>query len=250
MFLYIVNYYTLIVSLMFMLNTMESQRNNADQPLFVASQFSDESLLPPFVLPQLSLNRSERQVLPKFGPFAVANPNVVVSSVSRNLPNSSSFYTRPIGRTDWSKNVTTLPIPLNYSTSVRTVTAQRLTTDWYEECWENLIGQEITKLVTMDLVMTIASILVIDFLRGLWVRYCNLWWFWNLECTFPEYGEFKVAENVLHLVNNQGMIWLGLFFVPMLPAINNIKLIILMYVRAWAVMTCNVPARQIFRASR
>lgn len=44
--------------------------------------------------------------------------------------------------------------------------------------------KEITKLVTMDLAMTIASILVIDFLRGLWVRYCNIWWFWNLECTF------------------------------------------------------------------
>uniref|UniRef100_F1KR31 TMC family membrane protein n=1 Tax=Ascaris suum TaxID=6253 RepID=F1KR31_ASCSU len=281
LFLYIVNYYTLIVSLMFMLNTMESQRSG-DQQLLVAAHYSDESLLLPFQH-AVSASRTTRQVtfelpagfspfnasvfqaamstlppsttpwttvLPKFGPFAVANPKVVVSSIARNPPNSSTFYTHPIGSSDWNKNLSSRPVPLNYSTSVRAITAQRLTTDWYEECWENLIGQEITKLVTMDLAMTIASILVIDFLRGLWVRYCNMWWFWNLECTFPEYGEFKVAENVLHLVNNQGMIWLGLFFVPMLPAINNIKLIVLMYIRAWAVMTCNVPARQIFRASR
>lgn len=44
--------------------------------------------------------------------------------------------------------------------------------------------KEITKLVTTDLVMTIASILVIDFFRALWVRYTNIWWFWNLETTF------------------------------------------------------------------
>uniref|UniRef100_A0A915C6T6 TMC domain-containing protein n=1 Tax=Parascaris univalens TaxID=6257 RepID=A0A915C6T6_PARUN len=274
LFLYIVNYYTLIVSLMFMLNTMESQRSG-DQQLLVAAHYSDESHLLPFQH-TVSASRTTRQVifempagfspfnasvfqaamstlpppatpwttvLPKFGPFTVTNPKVVVSSIAKNPPNSSTFYTHPIGSSDWNKNLTSRPMPLNYSTSVRAITAQRLTTNWYEECWENLIGQEITKLVTMDLAMTIASILVIDFLRGLWVRYCNIWWFWNLECTF-------VAENVLHLVNNQGMIWLGLFFVPMLPAINNIKLIILMYIRAWAVMTCNVPARQIFRASR
>lgn len=70
-------------------------------------------------------------------------------------------------------------------------------------CWETVVGQEIVKLVTMDLYITIASILIIDFFRGLWIRHCSSWWVlnlglvqcvcrwcWDIESTFPEYGKF------------------------------------------------------------
>ncbi|BES98283.1 TMC domain [Nesidiocoris tenuis] len=98
-------------------------------------------------------------------------------------------------------------------------------------CWETMFGQELVKLTVMDLVATVSSILMMDFFRALFVRVMNHCWCWDLEKTFPLYGDFKIAENILHLVNNQGMVWMGMFFSPLLPLINIFKLIIILYMR-------------------
>ncbi|XP_042583220.1 transmembrane channel-like protein 3 isoform X4 [Cyprinus carpio] len=132
----------------------------------------------------------------------------------------------------------------------QTVLYEYNTRSQQDPCWETYVGQEMLKLSIIDMIFTVASILLIDFIRGLVVRYLSDCCCWDLESKFPEYGEFKIAENVLHLIYNQGMIWMGAFFSPCLPAFNVLKLVGLMYLRSWAVLTCNVPHQQVFRASR
>ncbi|KAL7074106.1 hypothetical protein ACQ4LE_006843, partial [Meloidogyne hapla] len=197
-------------------------------------------------------------VQPHFGPLfvGVSNPKAIVLPGDRVQQELGTFWeSRKIGKGggnggNWP---TPAPHPLNYTSSpkIRPPITQPYRASNYDDlCWETLIGQEVAKIVTTDLVMTVAAVMVIDFLRGLWIRYCSDWWCWDIEATFPEYGEFKVAENVLHLVNSQAMVCLGTILVPMLPLINCVKLVAVMYIRAWACMVCNVPAKQIFRASR
>ena len=76
-----------------------------------------------------------------------------------------------------------------------------------------MFGQELVKLTVFDTVVTVISIIIGDFGRSLFLRIMNPCWFWDLESNFPKYPDFKVAENILHLVNNQGLSRTVLHFV-------------------------------------
>ncbi|XP_063372904.1 transmembrane channel-like protein [Cydia amplana] len=130
------------------------------------------------------------------------------------------------------------------------ITEEMNCSDLTKLCWETMLGQEMVKLTMMDLVFLLLGTLFMDFFRALFVRYMNRCWCWDLEKSFPEYGDFKIAENILHLINNQGQVWMGMFFSPGLVLLNVFKLMIMMYLRSWAVMTCNVPHEVVFRVSK
>lgn len=150
-------------------------------------------------------------------------------------------------------------------------------------CWETMFGQELVKLTVMDLVTNLKHfprfshdnclisapysyanidsrffpgtfrsvhefMLVLGFRetfsKGKINKFCEPF---DDQYFTLQYGDFKIAENILHLVNNQGMVWMGMFFSPGLAILNLIKLVLILYLRSWAVLTCNVPHEVVFR---
>ncbi|KAM4706967.1 transmembrane channel-like protein 1 [Discoglossus pictus] len=117
-------------------------------------------------------------------------------------------------------------------------------------CWETMVGQEFVRLTVSDIMTTYITIMTGDFLQAVFVRFFNYCWCWDLEYGWPSYCEFDISGNVLGLIFNQGMIWMGSFYAPCLPAINVFRLHTSMYLQCWAVMCCNVPHARVFKASR
>ncbi|KAG5281153.1 hypothetical protein AALO_G00068000 [Alosa alosa] len=116
-------------------------------------------------------------------------------------------------------------------------------------CWETGVGIEFVKLTVSDIQVSYLTILIGDFMRAVLVRFLNYCWCWDLEAGFPSYAEFDISGNVLGLIFNQGMIWMGAFYAPGLVGINVLRLLSSMYYQCWAVMSCNVPHARVFKAS-
>uniref|UniRef100_A0A8C1VN01 Transmembrane channel-like protein n=1 Tax=Cyprinus carpio TaxID=7962 RepID=A0A8C1VN01_CYPCA len=102
-----------------------------------------------------------------------------------------------------------------------------------EPCWDRYWGGEFVCLIISNTVRTYIILLIDDFLCAILLSY----------------SEFDVSGNVLGLIFSQGMIWMGAFYTPCLPAFILLRLHVSMYLQCWAVMCCNVPEEQVFKAS-
>ena len=59
--------------------------------------------------------------------------------------------------------------------------------------------------------------------------------------------QYSVCRTAYDVMDN---FRLGTFYAPVLPGFNVFKLFVLMYLRSWAVLMCNIPHERIFKASR
>lgn len=110
-----------------------------------------------------------------------------------------------------------------------------------EECWETLIGQEIYRLLLMDFVFSLADSFLGEFLRRI---------IGKRFITSLGLQEFDIARNVLELIYVQTLVWIGMFFCPLLPFIQMITLFIMFYVKNISLMVNFQPPSKAWRASQ
>ncbi|XP_059510210.1 transmembrane channel-like protein 5 isoform X2 [Stegostoma tigrinum] len=108
------------------------------------------------------------------------------------------------------------------------------------ECWETFVGQDLYRLVVTDFIFSLLGSFFGEFIRSIMGTHC---------CHKLGKPEFDIPRNVLGLIYAQVLAWIGLFFAPLLPAIQIIKFFIIFHVKKVSLMMNCQPPRKAWRAS-
>lgn len=109
------------------------------------------------------------------------------------------------------------------------------------KCWETLVGEDIYRLIMFDFIFSLLGSFFGEFMRRIIGIKC---------CKKLGMPEFDIARNVLDLIYAQTLAWIGIFFSPLLPVIQILKLFIIFYVKKVSLMMNCVPPRRAWRASQ
>ncbi|KAM7152351.1 transmembrane channel-like protein 5 isoform 1-T5 [Macrochelys suwanniensis] len=110
-----------------------------------------------------------------------------------------------------------------------------------EECWESLVGQDIYRLIVIDFIFCLLGSFFGEFVRRIIGTKC---------CKKLGVPEFDIARNVLDLIYTQTLAWIGIFFAPLMPAMQIISFFVIFYVKKVSLMRNCQPPRKVWRASQ
>lgn len=100
-------------------------------------------------------------------------------------------------------------------------------------CWESFVGQSVYRLLIIDFIFCVLGIFFGEFLRNVIGTMCIQ------TLGVPE---FDIARNVLDLIYAQTLAWIGIYFSPLLPVMQVLKLFIIFYLKKISLsMNCQPP---------
>ncbi|XP_052405813.1 transmembrane channel-like protein 5 isoform X1 [Carassius gibelio] len=100
-------------------------------------------------------------------------------------------------------------------------------------CWESFVGQSVYRLLIIDFIFCLLGIFFGEFLRNVIGTMCIQ------SLGVPE---FDIARNVLDLIYGQTLAWIGIYFSPLLPVMQVLKLFIIFYLKKISLsMNCQPP---------
>ncbi|XP_064610128.1 transmembrane channel-like protein 7 isoform X2 [Liolophura sinensis] len=114
-------------------------------------------------------------------------------------------------------------------------------------CWETYVGQQLYKLVLLDLIVVLLVTFFVEFPRKLLHRKFHskfrlISWLGKQQ--------FDIPQNVLDIVYCQTLCWLGAFFSPLIPFISMLKCFIFFYVKKLTLLQNCDPPEKPFHTSR
>lgn len=110
-----------------------------------------------------------------------------------------------------------------------------------QACWESTIGQRVFRLVVIEFLFVGCIGPALRAMRFIIYRF--LWANIGLS-------EFNISSGSLGLILNQTLLWIGLFFAPVLAGAIVLKMIATFYIKKFVLIYFSKPPSKLWRSSQ